>query len=352
VTSLPAEWPDFPEHGLPLKYFTDASGFVRAMVDMPDPEGVVWIQGLCTVSDGNRDRMVAHFSRRKGIADQLEQGLLLWNDDREVFEVLQVIPNPDEWRFLRDHPIHMHQDGQDFLMFGAPFPVTRVPATLAAIQDRAAYESWTCRQDFAGQDSGSGPPTHSAAARDATGRLLWSWRRTPPLTQAEEERWLNRGLISGDECSFLPADHSPSPPRSGPTSGRHDVAQRRIRFHNGTVRFNPSRNRWIVIGNQMGLNESSDSFLGEVYYSEAESPQGPFRKAIRVATHPGQSFYNPCHHDLLDSDGGRFIHFEGTYCNTFTSSPAKPRYNYNQLLYRVDLRSPQIRLVFGSTGSE
>jgi hypothetical protein len=159
-------------------------------------------------------------------------------------------------------------------------------------------------------------------------------------------------LISGDECSFLPADHSPSPPRSGPTSGRHDVAQRRIRFHNGTVRFNPSRNRWIVIGNQMGLDESSDSFLGEVYYSEAESPQGPFRKAIRVATHPGQSFYNPCHHDLLDSDGGRFIHFEGTYCNTFTSSPAKPRYNYNQLLYRVDLRSPQIRLVFGSTGSE
>jgi len=31
------------------------------------------------------------------------------------------------------------------------------------------------------------------------------------------------------------------------------------------------------------------------------------------------------------------VYFEGTYTNTFTRSPATPRYNYNQLMYRLDL---------------
>jgi hypothetical protein len=37
-------------------------------------------------------------------------------------------------------------------------------------------------------------------------------------------------------------------------------------------------------------------------------------------------------------DGGRTIHFEGTYTNDFSGNPYKtPRYNYNQVLYRLDL---------------
>ena len=48
---------------------------------------------------------------------------------------------------------------------------------------------------------------------------------------------------------------------------------------------------------------------------------------------------NPvCHHAFLDRDGGRVIHFEGTYTNDFKGNPWKtPRYNYNQVLYRLDL---------------
>ena len=35
---------------------------------------------------------------------------------------------------------------------------------------------------------------------------------------------------------------------------------------------------------------------------------------------------------------GRLIHFEGTYTNDFSGNPDKTaRYNYNQVLYRLDL---------------
>jgi hypothetical protein len=49
------------------------------------------------------------------------------------------------------------------------------------------------------------------------------------------------------------------------------------------------------------------------------------------------SFYNPRHHAFFDSADGRVIYFEGTFTRTFSGSVAIPRYEYNQLLYRLDL---------------
>jgi hypothetical protein len=60
--------------------------------------------------------------------------------------------------------------------------------------------------------------------------------------------------------------------------------------------------------------------------------------AVEVLTHNRQTFYNVCHHSFHDRDGGRVIHFEGTYTNDFSGNPAKtPRYNYHQVLYRLNL---------------
>jgi hypothetical protein len=86
------------------------------------------------------------------------------------------------------------------------------------------------------------------------------------------------------------------------------------------------------------------SMLGEVWYAEAEQPTGPFDRAVRVVTHDRQTFYNVCHHSFLDRDGGRLIHFEGTYTHDFSGNPEKtPRYNYNQVLYRLDLDAAGLR---------
>jgi len=50
------------------------------------------------------------------------------------------------------------------------------------------------------------------------------------------------------------------------------------------------------------------------------------------------------HHAFLDRDGGRAIHFEGTYTNDFSGNAEKtPRYNYNQILYRLDLGAEALR---------
>ena len=108
----------------------------------------------------------------------------------------------------------------------------------------------------------------------------------------------------------------------------------------------PDSAGWVMIATESATTKDSPSFLGEVWYGEAESPQGPWKKAVRIVTHDKQTFYNPCHHAFFDEDGGRVIYFEGTYCNTFTDSPPTPRYNYNQVMYRLDLAHPALREAF------
>ena len=112
--------------------------------------------------------------------------------------------------------------------------------------------------------------------------------------------------------------------------------------HNGTVYYNAYRRRWVGIFVQ---HFGDPSFLGEVWYAEADTPVGPWAYVRRIVTHNKYSFYNPKHHPLFDQDEGRTIYFEGTYSHTFSGSPeqATPRYDYNQIMYR--LRLDDARLV-------
>ena len=85
------------------------------------------------------------------------------------------------------------------------------------------------------------------------------------------------------------------------------------------------------------------SFLGEVWYAEADTPLGPWVYARKVVTHNKYSFYNPKQHPMFDQDGGRLIFFEGTYTHTFSGNDdATPRYDYNQIMYRLDLADPRL----------
>jgi len=88
------------------------------------------------------------------------------------------------------------------------------------------------------------------------------------------------------------------------------------------------------------------SFLGEVWYAEADTPVGPWAYTRKIVTHNKYSFYNPKHHPYFDEDGGRVLFFEGTYTHTFSGSAenATPRYNYNQIMYRLNLDVPRLAL--------
>ena len=323
LSSLPGKDGFDAGSGFELRYFTGRDGFARAMADVANKEGVVWIHGVTVVTgDRGEERMVCQYSRRRGLSEPLEQGHMVWNDATEAFEILETLDLKETWRQLRDHPVRINHGGVDgggdYLYFGNPFPVTRVSATLAAIRNRDAYESLTCVKRITGDD-GQQPELD----REASGKLVWDWKKAPPVTQQDEQRWLKMGVMRPEEVRFLPVD-----------SRR---LERRVLMHAGTVYYNSWRKKWVMIANEQSWEESSPSFLGEVYYAESDSPQGPFLRAVKIATHPGQSFYNPCQHPEMDEEGGRFIYFEGTYTNTFTRSAATPRYNYNQLMYRLDL---------------
>ncbi|GAA5116484.1 hypothetical protein JIN84_18910 [Luteolibacter yonseiensis] len=108
-----------------------------------------------------------------------------------------------------------------------------------------------------------------------------------------------------------------------------------IEPHRGSIAWNAYRKRWVTIFTQ---NHGKPSFIGEIWYAESESPLGPWEKATKVLTHDNYTFYNPrIQTDLTPADAP-FILFEGTYTAEFANKPPPtPRYNYNQILYRLDL---------------
>ena len=86
------------------------------------------------------------------------------------------------------------------------------------------------------------------------------------------------------------------------------------------------------------------SAFGELWYAESNAPTGPWGPAMKVLSHENYTFYNPCLHPEFTSEGSPMLIFEGTYTTAFANKPAPtPRYDYNQILYRLDLDDPALR---------
>jgi hypothetical protein len=113
-----------------------------------------------------------------------------------------------------------------------------------------------------------------------------------------------------------------------------------VKHHHGSVAWNPFRKRWVSIFTAEG---GDSSYLGEIYYADAAQPEGPWRKATKIVTHDRYSFYNPKQHPYLSEGDGRYLYFEGTYSMTFSgNADATPLYDYNQIMYRLDLSDRRI----------
>ena len=90
-----------------------------------------------------------------------------------------------------------------------------------------------------------------------------------------------------------------------------------IHSHGGSVYWNPYRRRWVMICGQAG---GTSSYLGELWFAEADTPVGPWVYARKIITHDHYTFYNPTQHPFFDQDGGRLIYFEGTYTDTYSGN--------------------------------
>jgi len=112
-------------------------------------------------------------------------------------------------------------------------------------------------------------------------------------------------------------------------------SNRLVQPHRGSMAWNAYRQKWVSVFTEQGGKESH---LGEIWYAEANTPLGPWEAAVKVVTHKNYTFYNPRLHPELTSPDQPILVFEGTYTKQFSKTKdATPRYDYNQILYRLDL---------------
>lgn len=321
ISELPTRGGLDPSQGVDLTYFVDADGFSRPVARLGVDKGMIWADGFLTLHDGSgRERLVCHYAHMASLDNMLAHGLAAFDDDRQEFQRLTELDLKLRHLFPgQAHPIRYRVENAEFLYFGEVFPQVRVKATWKDYLDPNSYEALTCVADASTADD-------IQTLRDAGGNMVYEWRNNAvPIDAAMEKKLIAAGQLRADEARFLPIDVASGEP---------------VLLHRGTVRWNDYRQRWVMIACQ----SNGTSNLGEIWYSEADEPTGPWRRAVKVVTHNRYSFYNPVHHSIFDQDGGRTIYFEGTYTQAFSGNPsATPRYDYNQIMYRLDLMDPRLR---------
>ncbi|MDR1518293.1 MAG: twin-arginine translocation signal domain-containing protein [Dysgonamonadaceae bacterium] len=112
-----------------------------------------------------------------------------------------------------------------------------------------------------------------------------------------------------------------------------------IEPHSGSIAWNGYLKRWVAIFMQ---KFGKPAAFGEVWYAEASSPTGVWGNAVKILSHGNYTFYNPRLHAEWTPPDAPYLLFEGTFTATFADKPPiVPRYDYNQILYRLDLKDFQ-----------
>jgi hypothetical protein len=320
-----------PSDGVNLNYFVNDEGFSRPMFQLKE-KGLVWLDGVFVIDNPEgKPTIVGHYSRREGLAKQLGHGIASFNPEQGKFTPLVELPE-EAPLFPQGHAFHVKEEnGPGYVYFGNPYPQVRVKATWESVLNPGQYEALTPLA------AGSTPKSEIIELqRDAEGNAACSWTRGAATISADDEhRLIEAGRLQKQTARWQTEDAETG---------------KRVSLHGGSVRWNPFRKKWVMIATQL---YGKASLLGEIWYAEAERPEGPWRKAIRIVTHDQYSFYNPVHHEFFDEEGGRRIYFEGTYTKEFSGAPqATPRYNYNQIMYRLDLADPRIVEAFGESSGQ
>ncbi|MFN0055138.1 MAG: hypothetical protein ACKV0T_23435 [Planctomycetales bacterium] len=331
TSRLPQDGGLDPRAGVDLDYFLDEQGFAKPTAKMPG-DGPTWIFGLTTLLDERgEEQLLTGFMKVKAPLTVYQRGIARFHDEAQEFR--KVIDfAPDVPLYPDGQSLSLKSGAREEVYFARPFPLTRVRARAEAFVDLAQYEAYTCLRAGSRLD-------RPQVERNPQGEVVYSWKPDTPAVGPEEQQQLIR------------AKHLQ--PHEGLLQLRDRDTGVLIWAHAGSVSWNEFRKRFVLIAVESG---GGSSFLGEVWYAEAESPVGPWVYAVKVVTHDRYSFYNPRQHALFDQDQGRTIFFEGTYTHTFSGNPDQtPRYDYNQIMYRLDLTDPRLALpvaVYRSAGED
>jgi hypothetical protein len=114
-----------------------------------------------------------------------------------------------------------------------------------------------------------------------------------------------------------------------------------VKPHSGSIVWKAFRQRWVTVFME---SFGKPSAFGELWYAESDSPTGPWGKAVKILSHDSYTFYNPRLHPEFTEASSPVLLFEGTYTQQFSDAKQPtPRYDYNQVLYRLDLDDPALQ---------
>ncbi len=323
TSELPGRGGLEPEVGVNLRYFLDDTGFARPTAPLPG-EGPTWISGLTVLKDRQGiERMFATYAKIRNTLEVYERGLAEFDPQSQRFRKIVTFPEPASHAgdFPDGHPFLYRDHGAEYVYYASPYPLVRVPADPEQLRRVGSYGSFTCLR--------AGTTLHQQQFDiGSDGVLRYSWKtNTPLLRQDQQTKLIVARRLKPEEALLNLRDID---------SGKVVLA------HGGSVYWNAYRGRFVMICVE---SFGSHSALGEVWFAEAESPLGPWVYARKIVTHERYSFYNPKQHPMFDKDGGRLIFFEGTYTTTFSgNTEATPRYDYNQIMYQLDLSDSRLAL--------
>jgi hypothetical protein len=316
TSRLPADGGLDPETGIDLNYFLNQKGFAKPTAKMPG-NGPTWINGLVTVKGAQeKEELYATYVKIKPPLSVYQKGLVRFNEEEKRFEKITEF-DLEAAIFPFGHPLK-HKTGEvEYVYFGNPFPLVRVPANANALKDLSAYEAYTCLR--------KGSREGDMAVERKNGSLIYQWKKdTIPFTPKLQARLVGEKKITSTEGLFQIRDDQ----------------GKLVTIQSGSIGWNSYRQRWIMIG----VQSFGSSYLGEVWYAESRQLTGPWLAGCKIATHEKYSFYNPKQHKMFDKENGRYIFFEGTYTNMFSGNTDQtPRYDYNQIMYKLDLAHPVLK---------
>jgi hypothetical protein len=315
----------------------------RAMLagpgEPPEFNMSTWIGSLTVLSEHGEERMYTTFVCPNGGPDQLF-GLARWDDAAEVFR--PVGGAAYRMRYSGAQTVQrLRQGDEEHVYFASAFAMSRVAASFSAIEEPSAYEYFT--------------PCTSAGCGANMSAASWAWRRADLDGQPggvayfgpeQEAAAIREGKLAAADSRMQVVDAQTKQPIGGIL----------IR---GSVAWNAHRNAYLLIAvRKHEAASDGTSRFGEIYACEASEITGPWRECTNVVTHnvTGSSCYNPMALPWLEEEGGRVVFLACTFTSMTSGTDgasdracrfddyggvdcavAVPRYEYNNLVFRLDL---------------
>lgn len=313
---LPTEGTLDPRAGVDFEYISDANGVARGLSPNIAPTDLpTWLASPVVVPDADGvEQLLAVFIKPNPDLSLNRRGLVRFDPASTRFVDTQVEYPPSNFVAPSGEPVQVRHGARTYVYYGSP---VRTLATAESVLDLGQYEV------FSALPAGGG----KVLERESDGSLKYGFKVGALASTA--------AVVS---AAKLPAEQALDGHLQDSLTGTSFQTAGAV-----AQSFSQRRQRFIRLVEQVS---GTTSYLGELWYVEADTPMGPWVYARKVVSHDSYSFSSPWFYPQLEQADGRFVFFGGTYTSNLAGNNVinTPRYNGNQLMYRLDLDDTRLAL--------